>query len=127
MGSETNERDAVDAAQSLQEDSDNPKKSIQDQRETDGASISQPVALMLAQSIEAGTSVLPAANGSDLTGKGAQDREEEEEEDDYVTGIRLILALFALILGVTLIFLDNSILSTVRTPPDKASTHTRAH
>lgn len=114
MGSQENGRCSVDKAQSLQEDSDDPRKSIQDQRKLDEKAINQPGAVMLAQSIEAGRSVLSAANGSDPTEKAAQDRE-NEEEGGYVTGIRLFLAIFALTLSATLIFLDNSILSTVST------------
>lgn len=94
---------------SLQRGKGVPKSSEEDQKvaEIDSqASASQPVALILVQSAEAEASVfaiIPEATEDDA--KGGQ---------DYVTGIRLVLAVSALILSATLIFLDNSILSTVR-------------
>ncbi|KAJ4423328.1 hypothetical protein N0V82_002056 [Gnomoniopsis sp. IMI 355080] len=69
------------------------------------ALVSQPVALILVQSAEAEASVLandPKATKDDARGS----------EDDYLSGIRLVLAISALTLSATLIFLDNSILST---------------
>lgn len=115
MDIETKEGSSVEKAQSLKEDSEDSKESAEETIEPEEVSINQAVALMLVQSTEAGPSVLPVANGTHITDKGAG--QEDQSEVGYVTGIRLILAVFALILSATLIFLDNSILSTVCTWP----------
>lgn len=95
---------------SLQEEQEIPKINEDDDRVTEiefEASISPPVALALVQATEAAASVL--ANDSSTVEGDVQG-----DGHDYVTGIRLVLAVAALTLSATLIFLDNSILSTVR-------------
>lgn len=77
-----------------------------------GDTISQPIPLMLVQSAQAGTGVITTS-----ATQVSEDDAEGAGEEHHVTGVRLILAIFALILSSTLIFLDNSILSTVRNQP----------
>lgn len=119
MDIETNERSPVEKAQSPKEDSEDSQENAEDQRDADEPPISQPVALVLVQSTEAGTGILPAAKDSNITDENVE--QEGQSEVGYVTGIRLFLAVLALIVGATLIFLDNSILSTVRTWPCNAA------
>lgn len=122
MDIETNEGSSVEKAQSIKEDSEDSQESAEETIEPEEVSMNQPVALMLVQSTEAGPSVLPVANGTNITDKDAG--QEDQGEVGYVTGIRLILAVIALILSATLIFLDNSILSTVCNWPGHLHTRT---
>lgn len=98
-------------SQEDRKDNQEPEKDEQPLRGENVAPPTQPIVLTLVESATAE----PRAGGVFMDDMQALDRDQQEQEDgtDYVEGYKLIAACVALNLSMFLIFLDNSILSTV--------------